>query len=204
MHFFEFHQTVARLERMRAKVQDKAGTKFEWSAIPSNGVTTKYALVGVKSQDEMQDDVLNAYIWAWNLKDMLKPHAIASGKSASWFENELSADKCLALCSDIANRAKHGALKKSRSGSFASLGELRYQIPQAAIASLGFGADWATTVVEKPELVAMELPVLDSHGRVIGDAFKVLECATRRWECLISELGLKLPATKPLGIIGNN
>ncbi len=183
---------------MQARVKDKCGESYEWSATPTNGMKTNYGLFGVKSFDDMQDDVLTAFVWAWSVKDVLKVRAIEQGKTPAAYEASLDAVRCLTLCSDIANRAKHGELDRSRSGCFAKLGALEYSIPQAAVAAFSYGADWANTIVAKPELVEMELPILDNQERVVGDAFYVLDCAVRNREVIAKQLGIPMPATKPL------
>ena len=96
---------------------------------------------------------------------------------------ELIANKCvpLLLVSDIANRAKHGVLRDSRSGKFAELVNVGYTIPQTAIAKITFGAFSVATEVSNPSDVELHASIETNDGSTY-DAFAVLIEAQSEWE----------------------
>jgi hypothetical protein len=128
------------------------------------------------------------FVWLWSFKDYLKVYAQSLGKSGRWVEAEASADPCLSMCADIANRVKHGNLRESRSGKYAQLGKLTYSVPQEAMGKITVRAFEVELDVSNSSLVTFEMPVLEGSGRAIGDAFKFLERGIVRWEELLSEI----------------
>lgn len=178
----------ARLLRLQQRLGVKEGIGSTWSAKTSDGATHKYILNGVKSFDELTDEIETMFVWIWSFKDHLKAHARKLGKSDRWVEAEASADSALSVCADIANRLKHGELRDSRSMKSPRLGALTYSVPQEAMGKLTFRAFEVELDVSKAELVSFEMPVIDKQGRAIGDAFKFLERGTAQWEQLLQRI----------------
>jgi hypothetical protein len=178
----------ARLLRLQRRLAVKEGIGSTWSAKTSDGATHRYIINGVKSFDELTDEIETMFVWVWSFKDHLKAHARSLGKSDRWIEAEASADVGLSVCADIANRLKHGELRDSRSMKSPELGKLTYSVPQEAMGKLTVRAFEVELDVSNADLVSFEMPVLDNQGRVIGDAFKLLEKGTTRWEELLRGL----------------
>lgn len=183
-------QDVEKLFRFAARAQKRLGIKSgagtNWYAKVESGETHQYLLNGVKSPEEIEEDILAAFHWLWSLKDNVKNHCKKKGAASLWVEAEINADPYLCVCGDIANRTKHPALEKgSRSNKYPVLGKLKYQIPQQARGSITVGAFDVTTDIAKPELVSLEMPIMSGDGKYLGDAFKYIEYGLKAWERII-------------------
>lgn len=170
-----------RLGRLVAATRQKAGEGSTWDYTFPDGETHRYVIRGLKSHAEAEDTAFNLLIWVWNAKDYLKRRAEASGQDAQIVEDAVTADSALPICADLANRLKHGELKRSRSGSYPRFGVVSFRAPQAAIGSLTFRAFEVKVAIADPTLVEFRLPVIDQAGAEIGDAF---EYAARGLEAL--------------------
>jgi len=164
------------------------GSGCAWSYTFPDGETHRYIINGIKSPDQLEHEVLTLAIWLWSLKDYLKGRAATLGRDPQDVEAYASGDPSLALSADIANAAKHGKLTNSRSGKWPKLGRLRYEIPQEAMRSVTFRAFEVETDVARPDLVTLELPILDSNGLEIGDALQLMTRALSAWERFNKEL----------------
>jgi hypothetical protein len=183
-------EDVEKLFRFAARAQKRLGIKSgagtNWYAKVESGETHQYLLNGVKSPDEIEEDILAAFHWLWSLKDNVKDYCEKKGAASRWVETEINADPYLCVCGDIANRTKHPALDKgSRSNKYPVLGKLKYQIPQQALGSITFGAFDVTTDIAKPELVSLEMPIMSRDGKYLGDAFKYIEHGLNAWERIV-------------------
>lgn len=183
-------EDVEKLYRFAARTQQrlciKSGDGANWFAKTENGDTHQYLLDGVKSPEEIEQDVLSAFRWLWDLKDNVKYYCKTKGAPSKWVEKEIDADPYLCVCGDIANRTKHPELERgSRSNKYPVLGKLKYHIPQKALASITFGAFDVTTKIAKPELVTLEIPIMTGHGKYLGDAFKYIDYGLKAWEKII-------------------
>ena len=183
-------EDVEKLIRFAARAQKRLGIKSgagtNWDAKVESGETHQYLLNGVKSPEEIEEDILVAFLWLWSLKDNVKDYCKKKGAASHWVETEINEDPYLCVCGDIANRTKHPALEKgSRSNKYPMLGKLKYQIPQQALGSITFGAFDVTTDIAKPELVSLEMPIMSNDGKYLGDAFKYIEYGLMAWERII-------------------
>lgn len=183
-------ESVEKLYRYAVRTQQRLGAKdgdgARWFAKVESGETHEYLLEGVKSPDEIEEDILSAFRWLWDLKDNVKSYCKRKSISDRWIETEIYADPYLCICADIANRIKHPELERgSKSGKFPVLGKLKYHVPQEALASISFGAFDVTTNIAKPELVSLEMPVTSGDGKYLGDAFKYINYGLKAWEKII-------------------
>lgn len=183
-------EDVEKLYRFASRTQQRLGIKggedSNWFAKIENGETHQYLLDGVKSPEEIEQDVLSAFRWLWDLKDNVKYYCKSKGTPSKWVEKEIDADPYLCVCSDIANRTKHPELERgSRSEKYPVLGKLKYRIPQQALASIAIGAFVVTTKIAKPELVTFEMPIMSSDGKYLGDAFRYIDYGLKAWEKII-------------------
>lgn len=183
-------ESIEKLIRFAAHTQQRLGIKggdgANWCAKTENGDTHKYFMDGVKSPEEIEEDILAAFHWLWSLKDNVKVYCEKNGVGSNWVEAEISADPYLSICGDIANRTKHPSLKKgSRSKKFPVLGKLKYRVPQQVLESITVGAFDVTTEIAKPELVSLEMPIISSDGKYLGDAFKYIDFGLKAWGKII-------------------
>ncbi len=96
---------------------------------------------------------------------------------------EEEANRCQALTyvADIANRAKHGELRESRSGDFAELVDVGFNAPQACIERITFAGPDVTLHIKDPQMVSIHATVATrSGGR--HEALAVLTEAMECWE----------------------
>lgn len=192
MEYSELEKLIGRADRFRKRLHEKQGDGTGWPFTVENGETHYISIKGVKSPEELEDDISSMFIWLWNLKDYVKKYVVKNGKSKDWVEVKVNSDPHLCICADLANSLKHGGLDpnprfKPRSGKSPRLGALKYQVPEKAIGSLSFGAFDANVNVSNPELVKLEMPVVGESGRMLGDAFKYLEYALTAWEQIVTE-----------------
>lgn len=171
----------ARVGRMLAACMRTAGDGFSSSHVFEDGERHSYSVSRIKSPEQLDDELHNAFQWIWNLKDHLK--AAYRSKNLDERQVEKAVNDCLALqyVSDIANGAKHAGLRESRSGYFAELVDVGLTIPQTAIASITFGAFNVATDVSKPEEVILRASI-QPRERPALDAFAVLTEAVEAWE----------------------
>lgn len=134
---------------------------------------------GIKSPEDIEDDIANAFIWLWSLKDHIKKFS----KDGDGVESQINDNFYLCICADLANASKHDGLsRKSRSGKNPKLGRLKYNVPQTAIAQLAVGAFDVSINVNNANLVVLEMPIVDSNEKFIGDAFEYIDKCISAWE----------------------
>lgn len=168
-------QLFERLGRLTAATRQKGGNGTAWDYTFPDGETHRYVIHGIKSHAEAEDSAFNLLIWVWNAKDYLKRWAESNGKNAQLVEDAVIANTALAVCADLANRLKHGDVKRSRSTRFPRLGVVSIEAPQAAFGSLTFRAFEVEMEIANPALVEFHLPVADNTGGEMGDAFEYCE-----------------------------
>lgn len=192
MDFAELEKLLRRIDRFRIKLQIKDGEGEKWSYTFENGEKHFYSIAGVKSAEEVEDEIETMFIWLWNLKDYVKKYALNRGKGKQWIEVKVNADPYLCVCADIANSLKHGGLDPKftpRSNKNPKLGKLKYHVPQEALGSISFGASDVGLEIENSSLVKLEMPVFDQKNKIIGDAFKYLDYSLKAWENFVKEVG---------------
>ena len=182
MKFSDLSQVQERVSRIVGRLQEKSGIGFSQSHTFPNGETHHYKIRGGKSLEEFEDDLLTAFIWVWNMKDYLKEIAKKNGKEPQHIEKIVNSSSELQLVADVANRAKHGELKKSRSSHFASISEASMTLPQEAIAKITFGAFDVSTEVQSPEKIEFKATILAKSGTKLGEADYILSTALGVWE----------------------
>ena len=171
-----------RIQRAFAAVRFASGSGYEVS-YQANGTdfTTNFTAIGIKAPEQLQDDFLNLFIWTWSLKDYLKSCFKAKGLQGKAVEDEASRCKALAYVSDIANKAKHGELRKSRSGEFAELVNVGFNAPDECIERIVFSGLDVTLLIKDPQMIIIHATVAtQSGGRY--DALAVLTEAMDCWE----------------------
>ncbi len=182
MRYDELEELLGRLKRLAKRLEEQSGDRFEWECTFDNGETHRYVIEGLREPELIGDDLANAFVWLWSLKDYLKEYERAGGRDSSWVEALIDADAALPVCGDIANSAKPGRLRTSRSQTFARLGKPHYRIPQAAMGTLTFKAFEVDLNVARPELVEVTVPVQDNRGGMLGDALEYLHAGLTRFE----------------------
>lgn len=172
----------ARIQRAFQSINDSRGFSYETSYKASEtDFTTHFHAVGVKAPEQLEDDFLNLFIWVWSLKDYLKEVLEARGSLGKRVEEEVNRCAPLTYVADIANRAKHGTLRQSRSGKFATLVDVGFDYPQDTIEKIVVAGSSVTLHVKNPGMIQIHATVLISSGERL-DALSVLEEAMSCWE----------------------
>lgn len=177
-----------RISRLRGDLEKKGGEHFQHDVTLPEGDTYTYAFKNLKSPKIIQDDVASCFVWTWSIKDYLQPLSIRKGKPATFLDDFVNSNPRLQLCADIANQEKHGNLRKSRSGLFPKLGDVRFSIPQEAISQLEIGAFRVGIDVSNPTLVEFTLPVYSNDNEIVADAFVLLDESVGIWQELLTHL----------------
>ena len=181
----DINKLFGRINRIKTRLESKDGLGTSWDCALDDGVVHKYTLNGIKNPEEIEDDIANAFHWLWSLKDHIKK----SSNQGDFVEAQINGNSYLCICADLANGEKHGGLDRpSRSGKNPKLGRLKYQIPQAAMAQIAFGAFDVKIDVNNAHLVVLEMPILDECDNFIGDAFEYLEKCINAWESIIDNM----------------
>ena len=172
----------SRIFRAIGTVQNASGAGYETSyQAEGTDFTTHFRAVGMKAPEQLEDDFLNLFIWVWSLKDYLKTYFEARGLRGSIVEDEVN--RCLALkyVADIANRAKHGVLRESRSNEFAELVDIGFNAPQNSIEQITVAGPEVTLHAKDPQMLHIHATVATKAGVRI-DALAVLSEAMQCWE----------------------
>lgn len=184
MNKSEFSKIYERVKRTHDVVYRKASTGFTQTTQNSDGTSTRFAVVGLKSPEALEDELLNLFVWLWSMKDYLKTLCESRGIAADRIEHIANSNRSLAITADIANRSKHGTLKKSRSGDFAKLQNVAVSIPQSAVASIAFEKPSVIITVGIPEDAELFAEVGFDSGLASVDAFPIAAQALSAWETL--------------------
>ncbi len=172
----------ARIRRAFRVATDATGAGYETSyQAEGTDFTTKFKAIGVKAPEQLEDDFLALFVWVWSLKDYLKAALKARGLPSNTVDQEVDGCPALTYVADIANRAKHGSLRKSRSGKFARLVDVGYEVPRDAIASIVVAGPDVTVGVKDPQSVFIHATVITSPDERM-DALAVLNDAMHAWE----------------------
>lgn len=182
MNVTELNDFRGRIARMTRRLEDKAGSGIGGVNSFPNGEVHRFRFEGVMPVEEFQDNLLSLYVWAWSMKDYLKAVAKGNGKDPSFIEAMVDSNLALQLIADIANRAKHGNLERSRSGQFATLSRVKFTVPQQSISSITFSAYDVVVSVSEPAQVEYTASVVSNSGANLGDAKGVLAKGIAVWE----------------------
>lgn len=182
MKLHDLEELRARISRFTSRIEDNSGVGFSHSYTFPNGETHHYRINGVRSIEAFEDDLLSVFVWVWSMKDYLKELAKDRGIDPRRIEEIVDSSSELQIVSDIANRAKHGELSKSRSGYFARLERPSLTCSQKGIGKITVGSFDVTLDVSDPSEVDYKADILSRSGATIGDASDVLAKAILDWE----------------------
>lgn len=172
----------SRIQRAAASVGNASGSGYEISyQAAGTAFTTNFKAVGVKAPQQLEDDFLNLFIWTWSLKDYLKSCFEAKGLRGKVVEEEADRSKALTYVADIANRAKHGELRDSRSGDFAELIDVGFNAPQGCIERITVAGPDVTLHIKDPQMISIHATVATRNGGR-HEALAVLKEAMECWE----------------------
>jgi hypothetical protein len=171
-----------RIERAFNVIEHKSSVSFDQTSMMEDGAQHHYRINGIKSPEQLNDELLTLFVWLWSTKDYLKQSCKVNGVDPQRIEDIANNNVALQLVSDIANSAKHGELIKSRSRKYARLTGVGFEIPQTAISSLCFGADTVTVNVHAPLEAKFKARIESKSGEDIGDAFEILQLGMLAWE----------------------
>jgi len=171
----------SRIRRTESAAREPAAAGHEQTHTLKDGTTHKYTIGGIKSPEQLQDEVLTLFVWVWSLKDYLKEAYKTKNLDPQLVEDAVNQCTALQYVADIANRAKHGVLRDSRSGKFAELVDVGFTVPQTAIGKITIGAFSVGVDVSKPEEVEFHAFVKPKDEEPV-DAFVTLTEALNAWE----------------------
>lgn len=171
------------------KAGEKSGRHYRVDSVGEDGQPYFFECFGAKNPEDIEHEVRAWCVFLWSYKDYLKRVAIDSGKEPGWVVAQVRQTKKLKIVADLANREKHGVAsfrEKIKHDPWTDFeprfGRVSQVTPQAAIKVFGIGKGASALVVDKPELVEYEFPVLDNQGTEIGSAFTILCGAMDEWE----------------------
>ncbi|MDD5215306.1 MAG: hypothetical protein PHQ03_07200 [Methylococcales bacterium] len=178
----ELQEILSRVKRVINRVHKKEGVIFQQSHVLDDGIEHTFTVTGVKSPLELEDDLLELFIWVWSIKDYLKEFYKANNRDPNIIEKLVDDSETLQYISDIANRAKHANLRKSRSNKFAILVDVGIEVPQTAISKIIFGAFSVHTDVSKSSEVRLKAFIKIPNSEEKMDAFAILNAGIQIWE----------------------
>lgn len=178
----DFLKLLERVQRSHDAVHRKASVGFLQSHELDDGTYSQIEVIGIKAPESLEDELLILFIWIWSMKDYLKILCEARGVPGKRIEQIVNSERSLAIAADIANRAKHGVLKESRSGDSARLQNVRISIPQTAMVSIAFNKDTVRMVVGLPEDAELFAEIGFETGLATLDAFQVAQQALDAWQ----------------------
>lgn len=143
--------------------------------------TTNFKAVGLKAPEQLEDDFLILFVWIWSLKDHFKSCFEAKGLCGKTVEGIVNQCQALTYVADIANRAKHGELRESRSGDFAELIDVGFDTPQDCIERIAVAGPDVILHIKNPQLVRIHATVATKSGGRY-EALSVLNDAMNCWE----------------------
>jgi hypothetical protein len=171
-----------RIGRAFGAVKDASGPGYQISfQTTGTEFITNFQAIGVKGLEQSRDDFLNLFIWTWNLKDYLKSGFEARGLSRQEVENQVNQCSALKYVADIANRAKHGSLRESRSGQFAELVNVGHKMAQDSIEQITVTGSDVILHTKNSGLIQIYATVATNNGTRL-DALAVLNDAMACWE----------------------
>jgi len=188
MNISDVKEILDRVNRLSERAKTIKGAGSSWSHRFEDGTETTYILNEVKPGAELEDDILNVFIWLWNMKDYFKSVLKARGDNPETIENKINADVKLTVCADIANGIKHGSLKGSRSGLFPKLGPLSYSIPGESMTKLEFRGNEIEMDFKEFENIEIKMPVIDHNNKQIYDALPLIQHALSKWAGIYESL----------------
>lgn len=96
-------------------------------------------------------------------------------------EDEANQCQALKYVADIANRAKHGELRESRSGDFAELIDVGFNAPRECIERIEIAGPDITLHIKDPQMVSIHATVATKSGGRY-EALAILTEAMEVWE----------------------
>jgi hypothetical protein len=171
----------SRISRLSVQLRAPAAHGFQQKYEASDGSAQTYSVRGLKSPQQLQDELETLFVWVWSMKDHFKAEFSSRLWNAQEVERYVDSSPNLQFVADIANRSKHSTLTKSRSKEWPELTNVHFVAPQSAIASLQVGAASVHIDVRQPEAVQLRASIQLRSGAVL-DAFSVLDGGISDWE----------------------
>jgi hypothetical protein len=182
MNLGDFYKLHDRVGRSKSTVYAMAHPGFDKSHTLPDGSDGTTKIRGIKSPEQLEDELLNLFIWIWSMKDYLKELCRNRSVDPQEIERIANSEDALMIAADIANRAKHGELRNSRSGDFARLENVGYAIDQSAVESIAFRPREVEVTVAIPDDAELRGTVEFDFGKPGRDAFEVADQAIIAWE----------------------
>jgi len=98
MNISDVKEILDRANRLSERAKTINGAGSSWSHTFEDGTETKYILNNVKPRAELEDEILNVFIWLWNMKDYFKSVLKNRGDNPNTIETHINSDKKLTVC----------------------------------------------------------------------------------------------------------
>ncbi|MFO1221104.1 MAG: hypothetical protein U1E89_22300 [Burkholderiaceae bacterium] len=176
-----FAELQQRVHRCTELVHKKTGGGSEATYV-IGGVDHVVRISGAKSTEQLKDEILNLYVWIWSIKDHLKELCRRRGVDPQRIERIADSEPSLTIAADIANQAKHGELKSSRSGRFPRLSVVGLEFPGASIQHISAEAQRVEVNIGLPESAIIHAQISFTDGTPTLDALINAEQAIHAWQ----------------------
>lgn len=179
----DFQGLVDRVNRLQKNIDTKTSLGYTNKFTLDDGKEHTYTFVGIKSPEQLGDEIITIFVWIWSMKDYLKEIVIKNGGNPNSIEEIVNSEMPLRIVADIANKGKHGILKKSRSGKFPCLCNVGITIPSACLNSISVGAFSVDLSIKNAEAAELHASIaFEKEGFLEIDAFDVIRNAIKSWE----------------------
>lgn len=172
MDIFEVYSQIERVKRLLKHKRDKEIAPMKYmltGEITPSGHPEVKIVESIDPQD-IEDLARNLIINTYHIKDRL----LSNPKVKGSIENEINNDVKLSICADLANWAKHGELRISRSGRYPYIqGGRTYH---SDFVKDEKSSSWVATHGE------VFANVCNKDGKYIGDAFEIALYALEKFE----------------------
>ena len=151
-----------------------------------DGSTVTWRFKNALSPQQVQRDVETGSVWLWSLKDYLKEYLSDAGRNPQDVEAHVDSTKFLPILADVANSAKHGNLRRSRSGRFAYISGSSMSVNSKIQMQVSDASDAEVEVIlGDAKAVKYKIPVLDQNNKYVGDGIVLLRNALVEWRRFI-------------------
>jgi len=179
MSIESLEELLDRIARLKVRMSQRGGAgdtlKF------TDEFETTVIVESIKPANEVDDDLAAIFVWLWSVRDYIIEKAAEKNIKKSLVDDEIDKYLCLRLCSDIANRQKHGSLSRSRSSRFARILKSGYNIPQEAIGRITCEGRQTIFAIPQPEMTRIQGRQSSSRcNRVVG-AIECIEQSLDAW-----------------------
>ncbi|MBD2005215.1 MULTISPECIES: hypothetical protein [Cyanophyceae] len=187
MQLSEIKTLIQRIESLLESLQQRKSDTTYFYENYDDGSSVTWRFANAPSPQKILDEVQTTAVWLWSLKDYLKERLKAINKNSNEVESYVNSCHHLPILADIANRAKHGNLIKSRSGKFAEIEECIMSMNSCILKAVNDQDANVDLLIDNPESISYEIPIHDQNGNYLCDALILLEKSFDEWKDFIKQ-----------------